>query len=70
MEASMAETTPLLSTEQWLARLHTWAIEQWGQARAEAIRPELEATAQHLVTVGEYPLEMEHVPGFFFTDDA
>jgi hypothetical protein len=64
----MAEATPRQTTEQWLERLHMWAVERWGQARAEAIHPELEATAQQLVTVGEYPLEMEHAPGFFFTD--
>jgi len=64
----MADATPLLTKEQWLERLHMWAVEQWGRARAEAIRPELEATAQHLVTLGEYPFAMEHVPGFFFTD--
>jgi hypothetical protein len=44
------------------------AVERWGQARADAIRAEIEATAQHLVTVAEYPLEMEQVPGFFFEE--
>jgi hypothetical protein len=68
METAMAQETPLLTKEQWLERLHMWAVERWGQARAEAIRAELEATAQHLVIVGEYPFEMEHAPGFFFTD--
>jgi hypothetical protein len=68
MEAAMAEATPLLTKAQWLERLHMLAVEQWGEVRAEAIHAELEATAEHLVTVAEYPLEMEHVPGFFFTD--
>ena len=64
----MAVETPLLTAEQCFERLHTWAVERWGRQRAEAIRSELETTAQHLVAVTEYPLEMEHVPGFFFTD--
>ena len=61
----MAQTAPLLTKEQWIERLQAWAIARWGQARADSIRPEIEATAEHLVTVAEYPLEMEHVPGFF-----
>jgi hypothetical protein len=64
----MAEATPLLTKEQWLARLRMLAVEHWGPVRAEAIHAELEATAAHLVIVAEYPLEMEHMPGFFFTD--
>ncbi|MBI3328529.1 MAG: hypothetical protein HYZ81_17735 [Nitrospinae bacterium] len=56
-----------LTIEQWVARLYAWAVERWGQARAEAIRADLESTAQALVQVAEYPLEMvEHEPGFFF----
>lgn len=64
----MAAETSLLTAEQWFERLHAWAVERWGQARAEAIRSELEATAEHLVAVTEYPLEMEHAPGFFGAD--
>ena len=64
----MSEPTSSLTKEQWLERLYAWAVERWGQARADAIRPEIEATAQHLVTLAEYPLEMEQVPGFFFTE--
>jgi hypothetical protein len=61
----MAQATPLLTKEQWVERLQAWAVERWGQARAESIRPEIETTAEHLVAVAEFPLEMEHVPGFF-----
>jgi len=63
-EGMMAEAASLLTKEQWVARLHAWAVERWGQARADAIRPDIEATARALVQVAEYPLEMEHVPGF------
>jgi hypothetical protein len=62
----MSEPTSPPTKEQWIERLYAWAVERWGQARADAIRPEIEATAQHLMTVAEYPLEMEQVPGFFF----
>jgi plasmid stabilization system protein ParE len=64
----MIQPAALLTKEQWIERLQTWAVERWGPARAEAIRPEIEATAEHLVTVAEYPLEMEQVPGFFMDD--
>jgi hypothetical protein len=63
----MAETSPASTKEQWVARLYSWAVERWGQARAEILRPDIEATAEHLVVVGEYPLDMEHTPGFFLT---
>jgi hypothetical protein len=65
---SMAQATPLLTKEQWMARLQTWATERWGQARAEAIHAEIEATAEHLVAVAEYPLGMEQIPGFFMDE--
>ena len=64
----MAQAIPLLTKEQWIECLQAWAIERWGQARAEAIRSEIETTAEHLVTVAEYPLEMEQVPGFFIEE--
>lgn len=62
----MPETTSLLTKEQWIERLHAWAVERWGRARADVIRPDIELTAQALVQVAEYPLEMVHEPGFFF----
>jgi hypothetical protein len=62
---SMSEAASLLTQEQWVARLYGWAVERWGQARADAIRREIELTAQALVQVAEFPLDMEHVPGFF-----
>ena len=62
----MSEPISPLTKEQWIERLYAWAVERWGQARADAIRPEIEATAQHLMTVAEYPLDIEQVPGFFF----
>ena len=64
----MTQTTPLLTKEQWIARLQTWATERWGQARTEAIGAEIEATAEHLVAVAEYPLEMGQMPGFFMDE--
>jgi plasmid stabilization system protein ParE len=64
----MPEPTYSRTKEQWIERLYALAVERWGQARADAIRAEIEATAQHLVTLAEYPLEMEQVPGFFFTE--
>lgn len=62
----MTEPTSPLTKEQWVARLHAWAVERWGQARADAIRADIELTAQALVQVAEYPLEMEREPGFYF----
>lgn len=64
----MTQVNPLLTRDQWIERLQAWAIERWGKERAQTIRPEIEATAEHLVTVAEFPLEMEHVPGFFMYD--
>jgi hypothetical protein len=64
----MAETTQLLTKEQWIERLQAWAVERWGEARAQAIHGEIEATAENLVTVSEYPLEMEEMPAFFIEE--
>jgi hypothetical protein len=64
----MAQTTPLLTKEQWIARLQEWAVERWGEARAQAIRAEIEATAENLVTVSEYALAMEQMPAFFIKE--
>ena len=64
----MAQATPLLTKEQWIERLQAWAVERWGEARAQTIRAELEATAGHLVTVSEYPLAMEQMPDFFIEE--
>lgn len=61
----MAQAISVLTKELWIERLQAWAVERWGAARAQAMREEIEATAQHLVTVSEYPLAMEHMPGFF-----
>jgi hypothetical protein len=64
----MAPPTPVLTVEQWTARLYAWAVERWGEARAQAIREEIEATAEQLVIVSEYPLAMEQLPAFFFAE--
>ncbi len=64
----MAQAAPRLTKEQWIERLQGWAVERWGQARAEAIRADIDATAEHLVMLGEYPLEMEQIPGFFMNE--
>ena len=64
----MAQSTPTLTTEQWIERLHAWAVERWGEVRAQAIREEIEATAEHLVIVSQYPLAMEQIPAFFFKE--
>jgi hypothetical protein len=61
----MAQPTPVLTAEQWTERLHAWAVERWGEARAQAIREEIEATAEHLAIISEYPLAMEQIPAFF-----
>jgi hypothetical protein len=61
----MAESTPLLTQAQWIDRLSLWAVERWGPERAEAIRSEIEVTAQHLVLVSAYPFTMEQMPDFF-----
>jgi hypothetical protein len=68
MEAPMAQATPLLTKEQWIERLQAWAVERWGQARAQAIRADIDATAEHLVTLSEYPLAMEQMPDFFIEE--
>ena len=64
----MAQSTPVLTAKQWTERLHAWAVEHWGEARAQAIQEEIEATAQHLAIVSEYPLAMEQIPAFFCTE--
>ena len=64
----MAQSTPVLTAEQWTERLHAWAVEHWGEARALAIQEEIEATALHLAIVSEYSLAMEQIPAFFFTE--
>lgn len=64
----MPQPTPALATEQWIERLRAWAVERWGEARAQAIHEEIEATAEHLVTVAAYPLVMEQSPAFFFEE--
>jgi hypothetical protein len=68
MEAPMAPATPLLTKEQWIERLQAWAVERWGQARAQAIRADIDATAEHLVTLSKYTLEMEQIPDFFIKE--
>jgi hypothetical protein len=68
MEAPMAQATPLLTKEQWIERLQAWAVERWGQARAQAIRADIDATAEHLVTLSEYPMAMEQMPDFFINE--
>ena len=64
----MAQLTSALTAEQWTERLHAWPVERGGEARAQAIREEIEATAEHLVTVSEYPLAMEQIPAFFLEE--
>jgi hypothetical protein len=68
MEVPMAQPIPVLTTAQWTERLHAWAVEHWGEARAQAIGEEIEATAEHLLIVSEYPLAMEQIPAFFFAE--
>jgi hypothetical protein len=64
----MPQSIPVLSAEQWTERLHAWAVELWGAMRAQAIQEEIEATAEQLAIVSEYPLAMEQIPAFFFTE--
>jgi hypothetical protein len=64
----MGQVAGVLTKEQWTERLQAWAVERWGETRAQAISGEIGETAQHLVTVSEYALEMEQVPGFFIEE--
>jgi hypothetical protein len=64
----MVQSTPVLTREQWTERLHAWAVERWGETRAQAMREEIEATGEHLAIVSEYPLALEQPPAFFFAD--
>jgi hypothetical protein len=64
----MAQGTSVLTEEQWTERLQLWAVEHWGEARALAIREEIQGTAHHLVILSEYPLEMEQTPAFFIEE--
>jgi hypothetical protein len=61
----MTQATPLLTKAQWIERLQAWAVERWGQARAQIIRGEIEATAEHLVAVSAHRLTHEQMPHFF-----
>jgi len=45
------------------------AVRRFGLARAEALRPELEALADDLARVAEVPLPDETEPGFFLVDE-
>jgi hypothetical protein len=65
MEATMTQGSSLLTKAQWIERLQAWAVERWGESRALAMREDIEATAQHLLTLSEYPLAMEQMPAFF-----
>jgi hypothetical protein len=67
-EVPMPQSTRILTAEQWAERLYAWAVERWGEARAQAIREEIEATATHLALIAEYPLAMEQTPAFFMTE--
>jgi hypothetical protein len=64
----MARSTPVLTPEQWAERLRAWAVERWGETRAQAIRGEIEATGEHLAIVSEYPLAVEQLPALFFAE--
>jgi hypothetical protein len=68
MEEPMTQGSSLLTKEQWIERLQVWAVERWGESRAQAIHEEIEATAQHLRTLSEYPLAMEQGPDFFIEE--
>ena len=45
------------------------ARRRFGEARAEALRPELEALAADLARVAAAPLPAETEPGFFLLDE-
>jgi hypothetical protein len=64
----MTQGASFLTQEQWTDRLQAWAVERWGETRARALRNEIQETAQHLVTLSQYPFEMEQVPGFFIEE--
>ena len=45
------------------------ARRRFGEARAEALRPQLEALAADLARVAAAPLPVETEPGFFLTEE-
>jgi hypothetical protein len=61
----MADTGPDAYRESLLAE----ARRRFGEARAEALRPELEALAADLARVAAAPLPAETEPGFFLLDE-
>jgi hypothetical protein len=61
----MADTGPDAYRESLVAE----ARRQFGEARAEALRPELEALAADLARVAAAPLPADTEPGFFLLDD-
>jgi len=61
----MADTGPDAYRESLLAE----ARRRFGEARAEALRPELEALAADLARVAAAPLTAETEPGFFLLDE-
>jgi hypothetical protein len=60
----MPETDPQAYRESLLAE----ARRRFGDARAEALRPELESLAADLARVAAAPLPLETEPAFFLLD--
>ena len=61
----MSETGPEAFRESLLAE----ARRRFGDARAEALRPELEALAADLARVAAAPVPPETEPGYFLLDE-
>ena len=57
------------TVETYRSELLAEARRRFGEARAEALRPELEALAADLARVAGAPLPAETEPGFFLLDE-
>ncbi len=60
---------PDQAVEMCRTELLAEARRRFGEARAEALRPELEALAADLARVAAAPLPAETEPGFFLLDE-
>jgi hypothetical protein len=58
-------TQPLGSREEIVASLERRAVDLWGRARAEAIRPIIEQTAGHIWRISQDPPPADEEPGFY-----
>jgi hypothetical protein len=55
--------------DRYLEELLAMARLRFGEHRAEALRPDLEALAAHVARVAEAPLPADGEPGFLMLED-